>query len=423
VDARARWQALQAHLTSARAAIDAGDRAKAVAEINAALAIDPAFLAAHALRDRLRAAPPVTSPSATAADRLSPPAAAPPRRGAPMADAYLMFEERARRRRVDRRLDAARAALAQQRLTAAAAALDEVIDLDPRLPELGELTAQFDDLRRAIAAPRRGRWVVAASVFAATLLGATWVHDTASIASRPMVAATVLPASPLPHLALPAAAEPVGTSGEEDHERAEPASPILGVLSDPAPEPARIRPVAPESQPLVLRAPSAPVESPPPVAEVPRPLSEAAPIAPPVAPAPPAVLPPAPPAPAPAPPAASPAPPARESVDDTALVNEALRRYRAAYDRLDAQSARAVWPAVNEAALARAFDGLQSQTLTFDACDVRLYSGTATATCRGTARYVPRFGSREPRVESRVWAFTLRRAGSGWTIDSARVER
>ena len=48
------------------------------------------------------------------------------------------------------------------------------------------------------------------------------------------------------------------------------------------------------------------------------------------------------------------------------LIKQTLQRYRHAYEGLDAQSARAVYPAVNEAALARAFDGLHSQSLAFD---------------------------------------------------------
>jgi len=104
-------------------------------------------------------------------------------------------------------------------------------------------------------------------------------------------------------------------------------------------------------------------------------------------------------------------------------VKQVLQRYRTAYDGLDARSAQAVFPAVNQAALARAFDGLASQTLTFDACDVQLRGEAAVATCRGSARYVPKIGSREPRVEPRVWNFSLRKTGSDWTIDSARAER
>jgi hypothetical protein len=104
-------------------------------------------------------------------------------------------------------------------------------------------------------------------------------------------------------------------------------------------------------------------------------------------------------------------------------VSRTLQRYRAAYQDLDARSAQAVWPAVNEAALARAFDGLESQMLTFDACDVRVSGEAAWATCRGSARYVPKIGSREPRLESRTWTFTLKKAGEDWKIDTARADR
>ena len=109
--------------------------------------------------------------------------------------------------------------------------------------------------------------------------------------------------------------------------------------------------------------------------------------------------------------------------DDNVLVTKTLQRYRTAYEGLDAQSAQAVWPAVNQAALARAFDGLESQTLTFDACDVRVVGESATATCQGSARYVPKIGSREPRVEPRRWNFTLQKNGGDWKINSARTER
>jgi hypothetical protein len=90
------------------------------------------------------------------------------------------------------------------------------------------------------------------------------------------------------------------------------------------------------------------------------------------------------------------------AIDDEALIKQTLQRYRNAYADLDARSAQAVWPAVNEGALARAFDGLQSQSLTFDVCAVHLSDDEATATCHGSAEYVAKIGSREPRVEPRV---------------------
>jgi hypothetical protein len=129
------------------------------------------------------------------------------------------------------------------------------------------------------------------------------------------------------------------------------------------------------------------------------------------------------PAPASVPAAATRAGAPNETTEDSGLVRRALQRYRDAYEGLDARSAQEVWPAVNQTALARAFDGLLSQSLTFDTCDVNLRGEAATATCRGSARYVTKVGSRDPRVEARVWNFRLHKTGSDWQIDSARAER
>jgi hypothetical protein len=109
--------------------------------------------------------------------------------------------------------------------------------------------------------------------------------------------------------------------------------------------------------------------------------------------------------------------------DEEGLVKQTLQLYRRAYEGLDAKSARAVWPAVNEAKLALAFEGLASQSITFDSCDVQVRGAVALATCRGSARYVPKIGSREPRVEPRVWSFALSRDSGDWKIESARTER
>jgi hypothetical protein len=415
MDGRERWQALQARLTAARAAVDAGDRALALSEINAALELDRDFLAAHALRDRIVATDAATPRPASSVVSASQPApgdvaASPAPSQVPTGDAarsalatgYAGFEQRARRRRVDRRVDAAREAIAQRRLKIAATALDEVIDLDPNLPELADLTAQFDQLRRTAAGPHHGPLIAAAAVFAAALLGASWLDDSSSLFSRQMVAVAWLPAPVTPGGMVSEGLAEVATSG----------------TIDTAVPPARAAVVPREAEPpvtlspAVLRLPAIAVEPAPvprAVAPVPRaaepvralnesivavPISNPAPI-----------------------------PPVVETPDDHALVTVALQRYRKAYEGLDAQSAHAVWPAVNQAALARAFDGLESQSLTFDACDVRLRGEAASATCHGSARYVPKVGSRDPHIEPRVWNFTLRKAGSDWKIDTARAER
>jgi hypothetical protein len=128
---------------------------------------------------------------------------------------------------------------------------------------------------------------------------------------------------------------------------------------------------------------------------------------------------------APAPPAAAMAsavtiPP---TVDQQVRVQEVLRRYARAYGQLDASAARAVWTTVNERALARAFENLSSQNVSFDACDIDIRGAIANANCRGQLSYAPKVGNREPRTEERTWRFELRRQGEAWTIAGVDVRR
>ena len=106
------------------------------------------------------------------------------------------------------------------------------------------------------------------------------------------------------------------------------------------------------------------------------------------------------------------------------MIRDALQRYRHAYNALDARLAHAVYPGVDEAALTHAFEGLRSQSLEFEACSVdALAESSARAVCRGSARYVPKIGSREPRAEARVWTFRLRKNDGDWRIESAWTDR
>ena len=458
MDQRERWQALQSHLSAARASVDAGDRAKALAAIDAALAIDPDFLAAHSLRDCILAPPqaggqndpaPQGQPTSAQGDASVKTNSA-GSRPVVSADGYAKFEARAKRRRVDRRIDAARAALDRRRLKDAAVALDEIIELDPNLPELSELTTSFDELRRAAATTHRGPGIAAAASFAIVIFGATWLQQTPPLPSIQTAGASMPVAAPTPRPMVeadivgvsvaPPAVTPVGTSGAEianrNRESATPASAVNAEPRSSNSAEARLpnsyaRVANPDSRPANAdsRIPAADSRLParataePPAATAIELLSAPAPATPPTpsivsAIAPPSAAPPT------AFPVSSPAVPrAIDSADEVGLVKETLQRYRTAYDGLDARSAQAVYPAVNQAALARAFDGLESQTLTFDACDVQLRGEAATATCHGSARYVPKIGSREPRIEPRTWTFSLRKAGTDWKIDSARAER
>ncbi|HEY2905431.1 MAG TPA: hypothetical protein VGJ29_05985 [Vicinamibacterales bacterium] len=436
MDARERWQALQTNLNVARASVEAGDRARALEAVNAALAIDPEFLAAQSLRDRiltwtdlLIAAPsPLPAPIAAPARQEST-----ARRPLVSAEGYARFEERAKRRRVDKRIEAARLAIERGKLREAAAALDEVIELDPNLPELASLTAAFDELRRSTVPSDRGPWIAAAVVFGTIVLAASWIQESRVLQSRAVTAVAPLVATntPEPIVVEPIqpdvdAVQPLATSDEQltDErpalENQEPvARPIATTAThEPAPPPLPptqpVRPAQLVALPPTQQPPAPAASSPIQDITAPIPVPRAAP---PVArntaePAPTAPL-----------PAVVPATPVVPSNPDELQVKQVLQRYRVAYEGLDAQSAQAVWPAVNQVALARAFDGLESQRLIFDACNVELQGSHALATCRGTARYVPKIGSRQPRVEPRIWSFALRKIGAEWKIDNARAER
>ncbi len=429
MDARQRWKALQSRLTAARTYLERGDRVRALAEVDAALAIDPSFLAATALRERIVASAAQGSGNRSAVEPRKNPEPAtvhprPDRVDRVFPETYAKFEQRARRRRVDRRIDAAKQAIAQRNLRAAAAALDEVIELDPNLPELSELTATFDELRRARATSHRGPTIAAAAAFGVVLLGASWIHDGRLLLSHPFGTIAHLVDTPSPDPfdlpgaetpRVPDAEEPVATTGRRELPPPPVADgPALTATDAPAAPPPQELPGTPTTSALSV-APAASLSA---AAAAPAPVAIA--VGPAGAPAPTPAL-----ASAPAPvdvPKPSIPPPSRTE-NDEAQITGALQQYRSAYEGLDAKRAQAVWPAVNEAALARAFGSLQSQTLTFDSCRTQLHGDDAVATCRGTARYVPKIGSRDPRVEPRTWTFVLRKRGTDWKIESARAER
>jgi len=433
VDPRDRWQALKAQLVRAQERFRAGDRAGTLDAVDAALAIDPNFLAAHSLRERVIAEIGLTS---TPGKPSPPPVAAAPAAPEPVrpmvsVEGYARFEQRIRRRRVDRRIDAANAAIAEGRSNDLAAAIAEIRELDPNLSELQDLAVALNNL------PEHKRhsasWLAAAAVFGAIVLGATWLEESGALGSRPMVAVPPVVAPPQSRtVALPAAeasdngpdaitaetavdapaAEPAAVHQTRSVARVGTVGTVPAAIVTPLSEPPAL-PATNPNQPDVATAP-APPPPPPTPAVVPSSITipENASATPAAVALSTAVGPTIPPPSAPV-----------MRVDEEALVRQTLQRYRNAYEGLDAHSARAVWPTVNESALARAFDGLESQALTFDTCNVSVRGDAAAVVCRGTTRYVPKVGSREPRTEPRTWNFTLRKAGPAWTIESARAAR
>ena len=71
---------------------------------------------------------------------------------------------------------------------------------------------------------------------------------------------------------------------------------------------------------------------------------------------------------------------------------------------------------MNSRTLSRAFDQLQSQTVTFDSCRIDIKGDEATSTCTGKASFTPKVGSKTPRVEARRWTFQFARMPDKWVI-------
>jgi hypothetical protein len=459
VDSRHHLKALQTQVAAARAAFEAGDREKALEHIDQALSIDPSFLAAQSLRERMLASPiggaalaPVT-PTAPAPQNAPATPSAPARRTA-SREAFERIELRAKQRRVDHCIAATRAALGRQQPEAAASALAELIALEPHETNVASLSAELADLRRRFSRRPFGVRLAAASAFLAVAGTASWLE-------HPLRRPTPAPA------ATTAAVRPIAGIEEASLESRAITTPLVTQPPESAPSPLRI--IASEPRPIADAPPStsstrsipastrsipastrsipastrsipastrsipagtrgipapAPTRTAPVLAtaasvstlSLPTPLSQLPPGGTPV----PYVPPPAASITA-GPPVAATAP--IRPTGDRELVEEALQSYRRAYGRLNVQSAQAVYPTVNRVALARAFDGLESQSLTFDSCDVEVVGAMAKAICHGTAHYVPKVGSRYPRSEPLVWSFELHKNDSGWTIYYAKASR
>ena len=465
--------------------------------------MDPEYLAAQALKDRIERSPDIPRSAAqgvptanTWTDPVSPEArqdgavvadrrpVLPARPPVVSAEGWARFEHRARNRRLERRVAAARLAITRRHFDEARAILQEIGEIDSGHPDLISLGIELD-AEEHLAQTRRRRWgpaVAAVLILAAAISGARYLQSPEWSSAVPVPAES---ASEPPTDDAAAATAPRSESAVA----ATPAIDTAATTAGPAALAAAAIP--PETGNVVrpLQVPAPPLEEPSTAAAQapvpPRPatgtvdLVEARP-APPASPArdgvptptsgriewppvTPAAPPPAPPSGSPAftpsSPSLAPAVTAAALPGDVApepsaaispavvprdldterassaaaavinaprdedLVRRTLQQYRAAYESLDARSAQAVWPRVDEPALQRAFSGLESQRLTFDDCDVQVRGTTGLATCRGTMLYVPKVGSRDPRREPRVWTFDLRKVGENWQIDNARTAR
>ena len=384
-------------MSAARGALATGDKAAALEHIEAALLIDPEFLAARMLRERVTSGAQDMSFTSSVAERIdlvdtpapaSAPAAVPP----PVTvspETLANFQERVMRRVREREAAAGRRASTQR----------------------GKVAAQRGKVAwTALFAAAAG---FLAAMSSTTLYEPNVLHSRSIAMSAPLVALEApeplttptvpdRPAEVLPDVRVPvrAASTAVAMRGIVDL----PPEPVR-VPSPPPTPPAPTTTTAPPSgQPAAQPATSTVargVQALPP-RSVPDIVASS-------------------PAPAPAP-AVVPVSLVSTS-DDRALVDQALQSYRRAYNRLDARSAHAIYPAVNEPALARAFENLESQALLFETCQIDVQGSSAYVMCRGSSHYVPKVGNHETRVERRIWNFTLRKDDGDWKIENARAAR
>lgn len=466
-------RSLHEHLRKARVHLDRGETAEALVLVEAALAADPGFLAARALLELIQS-PGLAGPTTTRALQADLPhpshdaAASEDMMGPSAAMGVLAIEQRARQRRMARRLESMRRALAAGRVDEARTALEEARGIDQRDAAIVLASAELKlHEARGMARPRTTGAAIALW-FAAVVLGGVWVAsqwlDMRSIrvpsqADQPESSDSVPPARPEPSVA---ALPPADSAPPRKAALSRPRDPSTSLSRDervrePSPlqpqrPPARTAVTSPTARlplaapsrspaaPAAVRAPERSATAPPLVAEV---QAATAPTVARVLPIPPTQVAAAPtsltvPSDGPraaevptttttaAVPALVPPPAALPStstgaMEDERLVRQILQRYEAAYEALDARSAQGVWPAVNADALARAFADLSAQELRFDECGVDIRGNAAVATCRGFVRYVPKVGRQAPRMDSRQWTFALEKEGPRWLIASART--
>jgi len=217
-------------LNHARAALDLGDRASALAAVNAALAIDPDYLAAQALKDRIERSPDIPPPAAQSVptasawtDPVRPEASQdapvvspdrrpvlPPQPPVVSAEGWARFEHRARTRRLERRGAAARLAITRRRFDEARAILQEIGEIDSGHPELISLGIELDAEEHLALAHRR-RWgpaVAAVLILAGVISGARYLQ------SPGWSSAVLVPAQPASETPTNSAAVAAPTSSE-----------------------------------------------------------------------------------------------------------------------------------------------------------------------------------------------------------------
>ena len=98
-------------------------------------------------------------------------------------------------------------------------------------------------------------------------------------------------------------------------------------------------------------------------------------------------------------------------------VRDALQRYSAALESLDANAVKKVQPSIPVENLAKAFKEMRELKVIIDAVRMLSVDGnTARVSCRVTQTLTPKAGAKQTTAVTRV--MRLRRDGEAWVIDA-----
>jgi hypothetical protein len=95
-------------------------------------------------------------------------------------------------------------------------------------------------------------------------------------------------------------------------------------------------------------------------------------------------------------------------------VREALRRYEAAYESLDAQGVKRILPSVNAQELAKAFAAYKVYEMTVEVGQIDVQGSTARATCVVKRSFTPKVGRGASVSTNSV--FRLEKVGGDWIV-------
>jgi hypothetical protein len=101
---------------------------------------------------------------------------------------------------------------------------------------------------------------------------------------------------------------------------------------------------------------------------------------------------------------------------DADRIRDAIHRWERAQNSLDADAYTRVFPRVDKSRIQAAFDGLRSQTVSYDLIRVDVTPGSSKATVHLFERRVavPRVGNEQRAEGNRT--VTLQKSGDGWVI-------